>query len=96
MRLIQTGGVRAIGVVLAALAMTACSGISCERPERYAGAESVAPVQVPEDLASPDLSRALRIPPKPAEPPQPIRRRGPCLESPPDFFDQPVLERSGS
>lgn len=96
MTLTQIGTLRAMVVALAALAMTACSGVACERPERYAGAESVAPIQVPENLASPDLSRALRIPAKPAEAPQPIRRRGPCLESPPDFFDQPVLERAGS
>ncbi len=96
MRLIQIGRLRAIGVALAAVATTACSGVSCERPERYAGAASVAPIQVPQDLASPDQSRALRIPAGPAEPPQSIRRRGDCLESPPDFFDQPVLERAGS
>lgn len=96
MNFAEIRGLHAAALALAALAMTGCSGVSCERPERYAGAASVAPIQVPEGLSPPDQSRALRIPPRPAEPPQPIRRRGDCLESPPDFFDQPVLERAGS
>ena len=95
MRFSEMRILRTPAIALAAVAMTACGGISCDRPERYAGAASVAPIEVPDGLSAPDQSRALQIPPKPAERPQPIRRRGPCLESPPDFFDQPVLERAG-
>ncbi len=96
MRFAEIRGLHAAALALTAVAVTGCSSVSCERPERYAGAASVAPIQVPEGLASPDQARALRIPSKPAEPPPPVRRRGECLESPPDFFDQPVLERAGS
>jgi uncharacterized lipoprotein len=83
---------RLVVVVAAAMAVTACAGVTCERPERYAGAGSVPPLQVPDGLAEPDLSRALRIPAMPVEEPRPIGRRGPCLESPPHFFDRPLLE----
>ncbi|MCC5861497.1 MAG: hypothetical protein JJT93_06255 [Gammaproteobacteria bacterium] len=84
---------RAGAVVVAASTLAACAGVPCERPERYAGAPSGAPLQIPEGFTPPDQSRALRIPPQPVEEPRRVSRRGPCLESPPDFFDQPLIER---
>ncbi len=80
-------------IAVAAATLAACASVPCERPERYAGAPSVAPLQIPEGLTAPDQSRALRIPPQPVEEPRRVSRRGPCLESPPDFFDRPLIER---
>ena len=88
-----TGPARLALVLVTSLLVAACSGVSCERPERFAGAGSVAPIEVPEGMGTPDTSRAMRIPQPPLEEPRMINRRGPCLESPPDFFDRPLIER---
>lgn len=80
-------------IAVAAGTLAACAGVPCERPERYSGAPSIAPLQVPEGLTEPEHSRALRIPERPVEEPRRISRRGQCLESPPDFFDRPLIER---
>jgi hypothetical protein len=79
-------------VAVSSLLVAACGGVACERPERYAGAASIAPIEVPEGMAAPDTDRAMRIPPAPLEEPRRVSRRGACLESPPDFFDRPLLE----
>lgn len=59
---------------------------ACEQPERYDSAIEAAPVQVPEGLTPPDESRALQIPGLPAET-KTIKKRGECLESPPEYFE---------
>ena len=79
-----------------AIAVTACgreNTIGCDATERYATAQSVQPVQIPDDLSPPDETAALRLPPGPAggsrAPSQP------CLESPPSFFGEGRPERTG-
>ena len=75
------------GVLAVAALTTACGAARCEKPERYAGSGELPPVRVPDDLTPPDESRSLRIPPAPPDEPRKVTRRGPCLESPPDYFE---------
>jgi hypothetical protein len=66
--------------------------LACEDTQRYASAESVQPVQIPDDLSPPSETEALRLPPVvPANGPAPTR---PCLESPPAFSEQIQLGRA--
>jgi uncharacterized lipoprotein len=60
--------------------------VSCEPTERYSSASSIPPVRVPDDLSPPDESGSLRVPP--ASQGAGSRAAQPCLESPPDFFEQ--------
>lgn len=84
-------GVCRASVVLAiALFVAACSrerGLRCESDERYRTSVSIPPLQIPEGLTVPDETEALRIPDprldQVAEPDPDL----PCLESPPDFFE---------
>jgi len=75
--------------VLSAWMLSGCSGgfgLRCEDPERYMGSREVPPVRIPDDLSPPDESESLRIP-APAEGElEELESRGPCLESPPDFY----------
>jgi hypothetical protein len=87
---------RALFAVSLAFALTACgrdNTIGCEATERYSTAQSVQPVQIPDDLSPPDETAALRLPPDPAggsrAPSQP------CLESPPSFFGEGRPGRTG-
>ena len=64
---------------------------SCENPERYEGSAEVAPVQVPEGLTPPDESRALKIPDTSSGDAAPVKKRGDCLESPPDYFEEDLV-----
>ena len=78
----------ALGVVFAGMILTtACGATRCEKPERYAGSGELPPVQVPDDLTPPDESRSLRIPPVSDKERRKVSRKGPCLESPPDYFE---------
>jgi len=63
-------------------------GMRCEDPERYADSREVPPVSVPDDLSVPVQDDALRIPPG-GQLPQPRQAAGsgPCLESPPSYFE---------
>ena len=78
-------------VCIAAITGAACSGdggMRCEDPGLYRTSSSASPVRVPDDLSVPDESQALQIPPGE---PLPIRDEDdppPCLELPPDFFDE--------
>ena len=74
-------------LLLAVLLMSACGATRCEKPDRYAGSNELPPVQVPDDLTPPDESRSLRIPQVSEEERRAVSRRGPCLESPPDYFE---------
>ena len=77
-----------ITAVLVMVGLTAaCGGARCEKPKRYAGSGELAPVRVPDDLTPPNESRSLRIPQASDQPPKPVARNGPCLESPPDYFE---------
>jgi len=61
-------------------------GLKCEDPEVYANSREIAPVQVPSDLTLPNETGSLEIPPELDEK-EIIQMRGPCLESPPEFFE---------
>ena len=78
----------AVLIALAAASLvTGCGATRCEKPDRYAGSGELPPVQVPDDLTPPDESRSLRIPQASARDRRKVSRRGPCLESPPDYFE---------
>ena len=81
---------RCLGVVSIMVVMTltsACGATRCEKPERYAGSGELPPVQVPDDLTPPDESRSLRVPQVSDRDRRKVIRKGPCLESPPDYFE---------
>jgi len=62
--------------------------MQCEDPELYAGSQEIPPVRVPGDLAVPPETEALRIPQSAQQGgTEPASGRGPCLESPPGFFE---------
>ena len=63
------------------------SAVRCEDPEYYAGSAEIEPVQVPEDLSLPDETESLQIPPAPLDN-EVTETTGPCLESPPEFFEE--------
>ncbi len=63
-------------------------GLSCEEPARYGTSGSAPPVRVPDDMTVPDESQALQIPSgEPLEIPG-EDEPNPCLEVPPDFFEE--------
>ena len=78
---------RLTAVLVAASLGAACGGTHCEKPARYAGSGELPPVQVPDDLTPPDESRSLRIPQATTAEVRNVPRKGPCLESPPDYFE---------
>ncbi len=76
--------------LLAAWLLGGCSGgfaLRCEDPERYAGSGEIPPVRIPDDLNPPDESESLRIPAPAEGGVEQLERQGPCLESPPDFYE---------
>ncbi|MGE4657741.1 MAG: hypothetical protein AAEI08_02290 [Gammaproteobacteria bacterium] len=60
--------------------------LKCEDPEIYTNSGEIAPVQVPDDLSLPDEGESLEIPPELGESGV-AQMRGPCLESPPEYFE---------
>ena len=84
--------------LIVAVSVSGCffggDGLSCEDPQLYGRSDSAPPVRVPEGMSIPDESQALQIPagerlqlPDDEEddeeaPPNP------CLEAPPDFFEE--------
>jgi len=77
------------------------AGFRCENPDRYTGAEEVAPLTIPDDLDPPSEVEALRIPqtgsttvasePGASDAPQEGPADGDvesCTEAPPDFFQE--------
>ncbi len=77
-----------VALLVAASLMAACGATRCEKPERYAGSGELPPVRVPDDLTPPDESGSLRIPQVgTGQERRPVVRKGPCLESPPDYFE---------
>lgn len=77
--------------LIVAVSVSGCqrlSGARCEDPELYSGSEQIPPVQVPDDLTPPNESESLRIPPAPQDGEDASDARGPCLESPPEYFEE--------
>lgn len=90
--------------LMIAVGLVGCRGryaMRCEDPERYDDSGEIPPVRVPDDLSVPDETDALRIP-QAGQLPIPGRgeRRGPCLESPPAYFEgddgQPAAAPDGA
>src|SRR5262245_46040834 len=79
---------RVLGVAVVALVAAGCHSMrakSCHNPQPYMDAKSVAPLQIPPGLDSPDTTNALRIP-RLAEPERPARKgKDPCLDEPPPY-----------
>ena len=62
-------------------------GMICEDPTRYVDSGEIPPLRVPDDLSTPDQSESLRIPSSIEGEAEQIESRGPCIESPPDFYE---------
>ncbi len=62
-------------------------GLRCEDPARYTDSGEVPPVRIPDDLNPPDESQSLRIPAPIEGEVEQVISTGPCLESPPDFYE---------
>ena len=62
-------------------------GLRCEDPARYTDSGEIPPVRIPDDLSPPDESQSLRIPAPVEGDVEQLASRGPCLESPPDFYE---------
>ena len=94
--------------VAAAIALVFCicgcsrnAGLRCENQARYAGADEVAPLMIPDDLDPPSEAEALRIPSTgestvagesqaPGGPQEAVAEgdAASCTEAPPDFFQE--------
>lgn len=59
---------------------------ACEKPREYHSQVSIDPVQVPEGLDAPDPANSVQIPDLPGDRER-LPEDSPCLESPPDYFD---------
>ncbi len=76
--------------LLVSWALGGCSGsigLRCEDPARYTDSGEIPPVRIPDDLSPPDESQSLRIPAPVEGDVEQLVSRGPCLESPPDFYE---------
>jgi uncharacterized lipoprotein len=58
---------------------------TCNDPQRYAKAQSIAPLKTPIGLNAPDTKGALHIPDLNQPPPPARTRSDPCLDAPPPF-----------
>ena len=58
---------------------------TCNDPQPYANARSIAPLKTPVGLTAPDTRSALRIPNLNEPSPPPRTRADPCLDTPPPF-----------
>jgi uncharacterized lipoprotein len=80
--------------ILAVCWLGGCSrdvGLRCEDPTRYTDSGEIPPVRIPDDLSPPDESESLRIPAPVEGDVEQLGSRGPCLESPPDFYEAGAL-----
>jgi uncharacterized lipoprotein len=79
----------AVLCMMSVLALSGCRSWfhsnTCNKPQPYQNATSVAPLKVPAGLAPVDTSTALKLPA--LNEPAPPRRttKDPCLDSPPPF-----------
>ena len=78
--------------VLGLLALNGCflfhrhgNNNTCNDPQPYANARSIAPLKTPVGLTAPDTRSALRIPDLNEPSPPPRTRADPCLDTPPPF-----------
>jgi uncharacterized lipoprotein len=80
--------------IIVALGLVALSGCffhrhgannTCNDPQPYANARSIAPLKTPIGLSAPDTRAALRIPDLNEPAPPPRTRKEPCLDTPPSF-----------
>lgn len=84
--------IRRVAICVAACVLSTACGrdalLRCENAEAYLNAEERPPIRVPDDLTVPNQGEALRIPPAEQVPGR-VRNtpNGPCLESPPDFYE---------
>jgi uncharacterized lipoprotein len=84
---------RALAIALLVTALTGCHGAlrrvlhgrSCNKPQMYATAQSIAPLKVPAGVDPPDTHGALRIPALDEPAPPPRKLTDPCLDAPPPF-----------
>jgi uncharacterized lipoprotein len=60
-------------------------GNSCNKPQPYMKATSVAPLRIPGGLDAPDTSHALTVPQLDTPAPPPRTEKDPCLSAPPSF-----------
>jgi uncharacterized lipoprotein len=74
------------------LALSGCKTIhhithddSCNKPEAYQRATSIAPLAIPQGMSSPDTSHALDVPPLTTPPPPPRTVKDPCIYAAPSF-----------
>ena len=77
--------------VLSVWFLSGCSGrfaLRCEDSERYTGSGEIPPVRIPDDLTPPVESESLRIPAPVEGEVEQLEIKGPCLESPPDFYEE--------
>lgn len=85
-----TVALRTTLIALALLIAAGCSGersLRCVSATPHVRSTSAPPVRVPDDLSVPDETQALQIPPGDVPPVGSEDNAPPCLELPPDFFD---------
>jgi uncharacterized lipoprotein len=58
---------------------------SCNKPQPYQRAASIAPLSIPGGLDAPDTSHALEVPQLNGPAPPPRKLDDPCLSAPPSF-----------
>ncbi|HTX06360.1 MAG TPA: hypothetical protein VMD06_11075 [Steroidobacteraceae bacterium] len=58
---------------------------TCNKPQPYQSATSIAPLNIPPGLAAPDTNHALDVPNLDTPPPPPRSPTDPCLAAPPSF-----------
>ena len=82
--------IRIVAILACVLAVVGCNRgykpKACEKPREYHSQVSIDPVQVPEGLDAPDPANSVQIPDLPGDRER-LPEDSPCLESPPDYFD---------
>ncbi|HPF27427.1 MAG TPA: hypothetical protein P5528_10215 [Steroidobacteraceae bacterium] len=73
-------------VALCMTALTACGTFkaTCAKPDDYAGAKELPPLEVPAGLEAPDTRAALKVP-ELIDPERPRTDEDGCLDHPPKF-----------
>jgi uncharacterized lipoprotein len=92
-------GLPRIFAVLGLVALSGCRLLhhhgnynTCNDPQPYANARSIAPLKTPVGLTAPDTRSALRIPDLNEPTPPPRTRADPCLDTPPTFVVPKVVK----
>ena len=58
---------------------------ACHKPQPYMSAQSVAPLNIPPGIDTPDHTNELRVPKLDAPAPPPRKGKDPCLDEPPPY-----------